>query len=110
MGDRLDPSFRRTGESSLLINPTIRGIARVSEQLASRRRLGPASLWAASAIVADMHLRKLESRELGDRDKEANAAREELINAMKRQLGESEDQQEDSRAAGPDASHASPRR
>jgi hypothetical protein len=54
---------------------------------------------AASGIVVDMHLRRLADRELGDRDKDAKAARHELINAMKRQLGESEDHQEDSNAA-----------
>lgn len=50
---------------------------------------------AASEIVVDMHMRRLEGRDLGDSDNEAKAARHELINAMKGQLGESEDPLED---------------
>jgi hypothetical protein len=46
---------------------------------------------AASQAVVDMHLRRLEGRDLGDLDSVAKAARDELIIAMKRQLGESED-------------------
>jgi hypothetical protein len=43
---------------------------------------------AASAIVVDMHMRKLHGRDLGERDNDAQQARQELINAMKHQLGE----------------------
>ncbi len=57
---------------------------------------------AASAIVAEMHERRRLGRELCSRDEVAKAARDELINAMKRQLGESEDQQDDSSEAGSD--------
>ena len=64
----------------------------------------------ASAIVADMHMRRRHGDDLGDRDNEAKTARDELIIAMKRQLGESEDQQEDTRAASSDTHEPSPRR
>ena len=46
---------------------------------------------AAGAIVADMHRCRREGRDLGDRDNAAKTARDELITAMKRQLGEYED-------------------
>jgi hypothetical protein len=65
---------------------------------------------AASEIVVDMHMRRLEGRDVGDRDHAAKAARHELINAMKRQLGESEDPLEDSRSASSDSNQPSPRR
>lgn len=48
----------------------------------------------ASAIVVDMHIRRLEGRDLGDRDHAAQTARDELIIAMKRQLGEPEDRED----------------
>lgn len=57
---------------------------------------------AASAIVDDMHMLKLWGHELDDRDKAAKTARDELIISMKSQLGESEDQREDSSAASSD--------
>ena len=43
---------------------------------------------AASGIIVDMHLRKLEGRDLSDRNNAATTARQELINEMKLQLGE----------------------
>jgi len=49
---------------------------------------------AASAIVAEMHRRRREGHDLGDRDNAAKTARDELIIAMKRQLGESEDHED----------------
>ena len=63
---------------------------------------------AASAIVAEMHEGRRDGRELGSRDEDAKAARDELINAMKRQLGESEDNQEDETAVGSDSAQSSP--
>ncbi len=59
----------------------------------------------ATEIVVDMHVRRLEGRDLGDRDNDAQRARQALINAMKRQLGESEGQQNDS---GSDAHQSVP--
>jgi hypothetical protein len=65
---------------------------------------------AASMIVVDMHLRRLAGSDLGDRDNAAKIARDELVDEMKRQLGESEDQQADSRAASSDTHEPSSRR
>ena len=49
---------------------------------------------AAANIVVDMHERRLDGvGDLSDRNDDANTARLELIAEMKRQLGESEDQQ-----------------
>ena len=48
----------------------------------------------ASQIVVDMHVGRLQGRDLGDADKDAKTARDELIVAMKRQLGESEDDED----------------
>jgi hypothetical protein len=64
---------------------------------------------AASEIVVDMHMRRLEGRDVGDRDHAAKTARHELINAMKRQLGESEDPLEDSRSASSDSNQPPPK-
>jgi hypothetical protein len=64
----------------------------------------------ASAIVADMHMRRRRGDDLGDRDNEAKIARDELIIAMKRQLGESEDQQQDASATSSDSHQLSPGR
>ena len=44
-----------------------------------------------SGIVVDMHMRRLHGEDLGDRNDAAKSARRELVNEMKRQLGESED-------------------
>jgi hypothetical protein len=43
-----------------------------------------------SGIIVDMHLRRLHGQDLGDRDDAAKRARRELVNEMKRQLGESD--------------------
>jgi hypothetical protein len=65
---------------------------------------------AASGIVVDMHLRKLNGLGLDNRDNAAKTARDELVDEMKRQLGESEDQQGDSKAASSDTHEPSSRR
>jgi hypothetical protein len=65
---------------------------------------------AASQIVVEMHMDKLGGRGWGGKNEDAKTARGKLIDEMKHQLGESEDQQEDSKAASSDTRGPSYRR